>query len=204
MNPDPYGDFDLADDEPVADRPPGKPARPYGVRPTPPGLVRDPAVPMAEAARAPAVRPSRAPDAPAVAPSPTAPPPALPAATDAAPQAKPLRPRQERFCQLYAVIGNASDAAWQAGYTFADSRNRGYRLLRRPEIQARVAELQRDLARAIRFDAEMMLGKLEGIYRQAVQGGYYNAAARIVEIQARVAGHLRLQSAAPAPEKDPR
>ncbi len=189
MTPAPY-DGPFGDDG-AAGRPPVKRGRPYGIHDAPPGLVRDPSVSLEEAARAPAVRSGRESDA-SPAPESTSPPP---------PPDKPLRPRQERFCQLYAVLGNASDAAYQAGYRFAVSRNQGYRLLRRPAIQARVAELQRDLARAIRFDAEVMLGKLEGIYRQAVAGGYYNAAARIVEVQARVAGHMRRESAAP-PKKD--
>jgi phage terminase small subunit len=93
--------------------------------------------------------------------------------------------------------GNATRAAWDAGYTKGNGPNQGYRLLKRPEIQARIADIQRAIGRGSAADAEAVIGKLEAAYRQAVEAQYFNAAARLVEVQARIAGHLKSRVAAP-------
>ncbi|HEX9702140.1 MAG TPA: terminase small subunit [Rhodospirillales bacterium] len=197
MNPDTWDDAEGPEDFDPADWPPYKPGRPYGVYPTPPGRVCMPKRPTDSGTGRPAEGP--------------APPIAAGAASAGrgpapSPEPNPLLRRQERFCQLFAVTGNATTAAYQAGYKFEAARNQGYRLLRRPEIQARVAELQRELARAINFDAEVTLARLEAVYRQAIEGGYLNAAARVVEMQARIAGQLRSKATLPpaptTPEND--
>lgn len=115
----------------------------------------------------------------------------------ASPPSRPLLRRQERFCIAYLLGGNASRAAWDAGYTSGNSANQGYRLLKRPEIQARIAELQRSLGRGFAGDAEALLGKLEAIYQQAIEGTYFNAAVRVVELQARIAGRIRSKATLP-------
>ncbi|MGH6660878.1 MAG: terminase small subunit, partial [Rhodospirillales bacterium] len=101
---------------------------------------------------------------------------------------KPLRRRHELFCQYFVLYGNAARAAGEAGYTEPAAKNQGYRLLRRPEIKARIADIHRDLAADVNRDQSVLLGKLEAVYRRAVDDGYLNAAARVVELQARLAG----------------
>ena len=54
-------------------------------------------------------------------------------------QNKPLRSRHEAFCQHFVLLGNAADAASKAGYAYEWARNQGYRLMRQPRIQARIA-----------------------------------------------------------------
>ena len=84
-------------------------------------------------------------------------------------------PRWERFCQLYAVDGNASAAYRNAGYhpkNDASAWNSASRLLGNDEVQARIRELTEE-ARA-----------------RAEQ----NAIADIVEIRQRVTEVLRGQS----------
>jgi hypothetical protein len=88
------------------------------------------------------------------------------------------------------LLGNAAYAAIDAGYARPSSRNQGYRLMRRPAIRARIAEIRRVLARAYCLDAEVLLGKLEAVYQRANERHYFHAAARCVELQARIAGHL--------------
>ena len=99
-------------------------------------------------------------------------------------------PRHEAFCQHFVLLGNAAYAAIDAGYARPSSRNQGYRLMRRPAIRARIAEIRRVLARAYCLDAEVLLGKLEAVYQRANERHYFHAAARCVELQARIAGHL--------------
>ena len=107
----------------------------------------------------------------------------------AAPE-KSLRHRHEAFCQHFVLLGNATDAAARAGYASEWARNQGYRLMRQPRIQARVAEIRSGLARAYCLDAGVLLGKLEAVYQRAIGNLDFHAAARCVEIQARIAGHV--------------
>lgn len=104
-------------------------------------------------------------------------------------QNKPLRSRHEAFCQHFVLLGNAADAASKAGYAYEWARNQGYRLMRQPRIQARVAEIRSGLASAYCLDAGVLLGKLEAVYQRAVCEHNFHAAARCVEIQARIAGY---------------
>ncbi len=99
-------------------------------------------------------------------------------------------PRHEAFCQHFVLLGNASYAAIDAGYSPPSSRNQGYRLMRRPQIRARIAEIRRVLARAYCLDAQVLLGKLEAVYQRANENHFFHAAARAVELQARIAGHI--------------
>ncbi len=102
----------------------------------------------------------------------------------------PLTPRQEAFCHYFVLWGNASVAAREAGYAASSARNQGYRLARRPRVRARIAQLRRGLARAYGLDAEVLVGKLEALYQRAVEDHDFHAAARAVELQARMAGHV--------------
>ena len=103
---------------------------------------------------------------------------------------EPLPPRQEAFCHYFVLWGNASVAASEAGYARKSAKNQGYRLGRRPRIRARIAELRRGLARAYGLDAEVLVGKLEALYQRAVEDHHFHAAARCVELQARMAGYV--------------
>lgn len=99
-----------------------------------------------------------------------------------------LKPRHERFCRAFIENANASVAAKIAGYAPASARNAGYRLLRHPRIAARIAEIQRETAEAHCRNVDVLLGKLETIYRRAIDDRHFAAAARAVELQARLSG----------------
>jgi len=105
-------------------------------------------------------------------------------------QEDPLPPRQEAFCHYFVLWGNASVAASEAGYARGSAKNQGYRLSQKPRIRARIAALRRGLARAYGLDAEILVGKLEALYQRAIEDHHFHAAARCVEIQARMAGHV--------------
>ena len=99
-----------------------------------------------------------------------------------------LKPRYERFCRHFVECANATVAAKAAGYAPASARNAGYRLLCHPRIVARIAEIQRETAQAHCRNVDVLLGKLETIYRRAVDDRHFAAAARAVELQAKLAG----------------
>lgn len=81
-----------------------------------------------------------------------------------------------------------STTARAAGYAPGSARNAGYRLLRDPLIAIRIAEIQREMAHSHCLDVDVLLGKLENIYRRAVDDHHFSAATRAVELQARLAG----------------
>jgi crotonobetainyl-CoA:carnitine CoA-transferase CaiB-like acyl-CoA transferase len=99
-----------------------------------------------------------------------------------------LKPRQERFCRRFAEYANAAVAAKAAGYAPQSARNAGYRLLRDPRILKRIAEIQVETADAHCRDMDVLLGKLENVYRRAIDDHHFSAAARAVELQAKLSG----------------
>lgn len=107
----------------------------------------------------------------------------------------PLRPRQENFCRRFVEYANAAVAARAAGYAPESARNHGYRLMKQPRIRARIAALQAELAREAADDSEVLIGKLENVYRRAIEDHHFYAATRAVEVQARLAARLRRAAA---------
>lgn len=99
-----------------------------------------------------------------------------------------LKARQERFCHQFVECPNASAAAKAAGYRAASARNTGYRLLRDPRVVARIAAIQAELASQQCRELDILLGKLETVYRRAIDDHQFSAAARAVELQAKLAG----------------
>jgi len=102
-----------------------------------------------------------------------------------------LRKRQhEEFCHLYVANPNAGSAALSAGYEHANRFTQGYRLLRRPDIAARVLELREEIAARECASVGVLLAKLESAFATAVKDGNAHAAVRVIELQAKLNGHL--------------
>lgn len=106
-----------------------------------------------------------------------------------------LNPRQEMFCQMFVIYQNATAAAGGAGYSPLSARTQGYRLMRTHRIRARIRDLQRALGDEYGTERAQMLGKLEMVYRRAIEYHHFHAAARAVEMQARLAGLMRSRPA---------
>lgn len=58
----------------------------------------------------------------------------------AVPSPRPLNPRQRRFVEEYRRLGNGTQAAIRAGYYHQYAANTAWDLLRRPAVQAALAE----------------------------------------------------------------
>ena len=110
---------------------------------------------------------------------------------------KPLTPRQERFCHAFVQYANASVAAAEAGYARGSAKQQGYRLLRTERVGARIRALHAQLCRDHGRDTEALIGKLENVYRRAIEDHHFHTAARAVELQARL-GILMECRAAPS------
>jgi hypothetical protein len=108
-----------------------------------------------------------------------------------------LKGKHERFCRNFVEYANATLAAKTAGYSPASARNAGYRLLRHPRIVTRITELQGEMAEAHCRNLDILLGKLETVYRRAVEDHHFAAAARAIELQAKLAGFGPVPQSAP-------
>jgi hypothetical protein len=99
-----------------------------------------------------------------------------------------LTPRKEKFCRRYVASLSAAGAARAAGYKPQHARSTAYKLLRDPAIQARIADLQAEEARELTRATEILVGKLEGVFRLAVEYHHFSTAARVVDMQAKLSG----------------
>jgi phage terminase small subunit len=98
-----------------------------------------------------------------------------------------LKPRYEAFCEHYAQHPNASLAAELAGYSGLNCDKQGWRLLRRPEIVARIAELRTEQAAIDSLNLPALLAKLTNAYHIANADSAPMAVARLVELEAKLA-----------------
>jgi len=108
-----------------------------------------------------------------------------------------LKRRHEMFCQRFVAHANATAAAREAGYAAPSARNQGYRLLRDNSVRARIGEIQAQMASDHCLDADVLMGKLEAIYRKAIENHHLHAAVRAVELHGRLAGLLGLRANLP-------
>jgi len=104
------------------------------------------------------------------------------------PPGQKLKARQERFCQNYVLSANAAGAAHEAGYSPRSARKQGYRLLATGRIGVRIGEIQARLAEGNGRHLDVLIGKLEVVYRCALENHHFAAATRAVELQARLSG----------------
>jgi phage terminase small subunit len=101
-----------------------------------------------------------------------------------------LKPTYEAFCQSYVANLNAALAARDAGYVQEYANRQGWRLLRRPLVQRRIAELRTELAERECGTPAALLAKLETAFRASLKKDQPAAAARVVETQAKLVGML--------------
>ncbi len=99
-----------------------------------------------------------------------------------------LKARHERFCRWFVELANAAGAARAAGYSPKGANVAGYRLPRHPRVARRIAEIEAETARLHSQGGEVLIGKLENVYRRAIVDHQFHAAARAVGLQARIRG----------------
>ena len=73
--------------------------------------------------------------------------------------------RQERFCQEYSKLGNATQSAIHAGYSERSAKQVGQRLLTYADIKTRIRELQGEIKNQNIADAREMQSILTSIIR---------------------------------------
>lgn len=80
--------------------------------------------------------------------------------------------KYERFCRAYVTNHNAGDAAQAIGTPARSARQSGHRLLQRPEIAARIAELDKKLLDKADITAERVMLELGRLAFADVRGLY--------------------------------
>ena len=80
-----------------------------------------------------------------------------------------LKDRQERFCREYIIDYNATQAAIRAGYSERTAGSMGAENLKKPNILARVRELQKEQAERLCISADWVIMQLVEVYRRCMQ-----------------------------------
>lgn len=70
-----------------------------------------------------------------------------------------LTAKQKRFCEEYVIDWNATRAAKMAGYSEATAYSIGNENLKKPEIQAYIEHIQKDLAKLCGVSAAMIINE---------------------------------------------
>jgi len=102
-----------------------------------------------------------------------------------------LTEKEENFCKFYTAIGsescgNGAKAAEAALYSCP--RNAAWRLLKRPLVKARIAEIHKELMDRCMVSAEGVLLKLEHVRVLAVQKGDLATAKSCIELEGKFLG----------------
>ena len=116
-----------------------------------------------------------------------------------------LTARQERFCRAFVELASGAYAARAAGYAPGSARHQGSRLLKDKDVRTRIADIQAETAEESCRETDVLLGKLETVYRRAMENHHFHAAARAVELQAKLTGRkaARIASGAGGTEEMP-
>jgi phage terminase small subunit len=65
-----------------------------------------------------------------------------------------MTPKESRFCVEYTIDGNATRAAKDAGYSPKTAYAAGCRLLKKPDVKVRIAELRADQLQRLKATAD--------------------------------------------------
>ena len=94
-----------------------------------------------------------------------------------------LSEQQEIFCQKYALHGNASGSAKEAGYSSTSAKVTGHKLLQMPKVLERIEELQGEMTTS--YD---VIAEVEAQYKYAKAHGHTSSALKALEILSKVRG----------------
>lgn len=84
-------------------------------------------------------------------------------------EGKKLTPKQERFCEEFLTDLNATQAAYRAGYSEDTAGSQGHDLLKKPEIQTKIAELRAKLSAKTELTQEWVLNRFKDISNRCMQ-----------------------------------
>lgn len=77
--------------------------------------------------------------------------------------------KQERFCEEYVVDYNATQAAIRAGFKEKSARSQASELLTKPDILARVRDLQKAVTERLCLSEDRVINMLLEVYDKCIQ-----------------------------------
>lgn len=80
-----------------------------------------------------------------------------------------MTPKQAAFAEEYLIDLNGTQAAIRAGYSARTAHIAAHKLLAKPAIAARVAELKRARSEALAVDAQWVLEQAVEVYKRCAQ-----------------------------------
>ena len=87
-----------------------------------------------------------------------------------------LTGKQESFCQHYIVDLNATQAAIRAGYSKKTASEIGFENLRKPQLQLRIAQLQKKRQEEVKISQEMVIKNIVEDRASAINVDQYSVA----------------------------
>ena len=96
--------------------------------------------------------------------------------------------RRQQFVSEYVETGNATQAATLAGYSARTAYSQGSRLLTFVEVQQAIETERQTLRARVELDQDQLVGELLSLYREARSDGAYSAAARCLQLVAKMTG----------------
>jgi len=94
-----------------------------------------------------------------------------------------LNEKQEIFCQNYALHGNASGSAKEAGYSSTSAKVTGHKLLQMPKVLERIEQIRSEMVTS--YD---VIAEVEAQYKYAKAHGHTSSALKALEILSKVRG----------------
>tara|TARA_R110000782_G_scaffold217628_1_gene305074 strand:- start:276 stop:728 length:453 start_codon:yes stop_codon:yes gene_type:complete len=94
-----------------------------------------------------------------------------------------LNEQQEIFCQKYALHGNASGSAKEAGYSSRSAKVQGHKLLQLPYVLERIEQIRGEMVTS--YD---VIQEVEEQYKYAKAHGHTSSALKALEILSKVRG----------------
>ncbi len=104
-----------------------------------------------------------------------------------------LTPKQRRFCEKYVACLEAKRAAIEAGYTERSATVTATRLMKRPEVQEYIAQLQAEAAQRNKVSHDEVIEKLRESYRDAKAANQFGPAVRAAELLGKSTGMFKDQ-----------
>ena len=86
-----------------------------------------------------------------------------------------LTAKEKKFCRFIADGENQTQAAILAGYSKENAASIASKTIKKPKVQAFLAELEREICRNSGLSPELIGGRLEKQYQAAVKSGRTNA-----------------------------
>ena len=104
-----------------------------------------------------------------------------------------LTPKQRRFCEKYVVCLEAKRAAIEAGYTERSATVTSTRLMKKPEVQECIANLQAEAAQRNKVSHDEVIEKLRDSYKDAKAANQHGPAVRAAELLGKSTGMFKDQ-----------